>query len=71
MKQLFSVPDMSCDHCRRRIEDIVGGSEGVESVDVNLETKTVTVLSDLEPQALVDLFDQAGYDAALREKISE
>jgi len=55
---------MSCQHCKHRIETVVGGSDAVESVDVDLENKIVTVVSDLQPQELIDLFDKAGYDAS-------
>ncbi len=68
MKLQFNVPDMSCQHCKHRIEDVVGGSEQVDSLDVDLEAKIVSVDSMLAPAALVELFDQAGYDAVLIEK---
>jgi copper chaperone CopZ len=48
-----------------RIEAVVGGREEVEKVDVDLESKKVEVHSSLDPAELIDLFDQAGYDAEL------
>ena len=63
MKLQFSVDDMSCQHCMHRIESVVGGCEEVESVNIDLEGKTVTVTSSLEIPALVALFDEAGYTA--------
>lgn len=65
MRYLFNVPDMSCNHCKMRIEAVVGGREEVEKVDVDLESKKVEVHSSLDPAELIDLFDQAGYDAEL------
>jgi len=67
MKLQFSVPDMSCQHCKHRIEEVVGGCEQVDSVDVDLDSNIVSVDSILAPPALVALFDQAGYDASLIE----
>jgi copper chaperone len=68
MRLQFNVPDMSCQHCKHRIEEVVGGCEEVESVNVDLDSKIVIVDSELEPPALIALFDQAGYDASLTEK---
>ncbi|MGC9311346.1 MAG: heavy-metal-associated domain-containing protein [Sediminispirochaetaceae bacterium] len=67
MKLQFNVPDMSCQHCKHRIEEVVGGCEEVESVNVDLDSKIVRVDSALAPPALIALFDQAGYDASLIE----
>jgi len=62
------VPEMSCMHCKHRIESVVGGNDNVKQVNVDLETKEVVVDSDLESAYIIDLFDEAGYDAALIEK---
>lgn len=68
MKRIYSVPDMSCMHCKHRIESVVGGNENVKQVNVDLETKEVAVDSDLESADIIELFDEAGYDAALIER---
>ena len=39
----FSVPDISCDHCKESIEGAVGALDGVESVEVGIESKMVAV----------------------------
>lgn len=59
----FSVPDVSCDHCIRAITDEVGALDGVESVEVDIDAKTVTVVGgELDP--IVAAIDEAGYDIA-------
>jgi len=59
----FSVPDVSCDHCVRAITDEVSPVDGVESVAVDIEAKTVTVVGgELDP--IVAAIDEAGYDVA-------
>lgn len=60
----YSVPGVSCGHCRAAISAEVGRVEGVESVDVDLETKTVTVRGDASRDAVVAAIDEAGYDVA-------
>ncbi len=60
---IFNVPDMSCGHCKMRIEKVVGESEGVSSVSADPETKKVQVTSSLAADVLITLIDEAGYDA--------
>ena len=61
----YSVPGVSCEHCRVAITAEVGSVAGVESVEVDLERKVVTVagadVSDAEVRAAID---EAGYDVA-------
>jgi copper chaperone len=61
----YSVPDMSCDHCKHAVSSELLGVAGVDSVDVDLETKLVTVYgSALDDAALRAAIDEAGYEAA-------
>ncbi len=60
----YSVPGASCDHCSAAISTHVGALEGVESVNVDLESKTVTVRGDVSRDAVVAAIDDAGYDVA-------
>jgi copper ion binding protein len=60
----FSVPGISCGHCKAAIEETVGEVAGVLSVDVDVDAKTVAVSSDdsVTEAALVTAIDEAGYD---------
>ena len=61
----YTVPGVSCEHCRSAIEGEVSGVAGVTSVAVDLEAKTVTVTgTPLDAQAVVAAIDEAGYDVA-------
>jgi copper chaperone CopZ len=62
--QIFSVPAMHCGHCKASVTQELEAVSGVEAVDVDLDTKLVTVQCDgLEDAALVAAIDEAGYDA--------
>ena len=63
MEYTFNVPDMSCNHCKMRIEKAMNESGKVKELQVDLSKKRVTLESDLSEPDLVKLFDQAGYDA--------
>ena len=39
----YRVPGVSCAHCRQAIEGEVSAVSGVRSVEVDLDSKTVTV----------------------------
>ncbi len=63
----FSVPDVSCDHCKASIEGAVAELAGVTRVEVNIEPKTVDVDFDeatVAPQAIVDAIEEQGYTVA-------
>ena len=61
----YTVPGMHCGHCKASVTEEVSAVAGVESVEVDLETKRVVVrgegLDDTEIRAAID---EAGYEAA-------
>ena len=61
----YSVPDVSCEHCRTAITRTVQRVAGIEAVSVDLDHKTVTVSGEpLDEQAIMDAIDEAGYEVA-------
>ena len=61
----YSVPGVSCAHCKQAIEGEVSQVQGVESVEVDLDAKTVTVSGDpLDEGAIIGAIDEAGYEVA-------
>jgi copper chaperone CopZ len=65
MKTTYSVPGISCGHCRTAITGEVTKVAGVSAVDVDLDTKTVTVAgAGFNDAAVRDAIDEAGYDIA-------
>ncbi len=60
----LSVPDISCGHCKTSIEEAVFELDGVDSVEVHIESKTVDVaFSDsLAPDTIIDTIESQGYD---------
>lgn len=61
----YTVPGMSCGHCEAAVSAELQEVAGVESVDVDLDTKLVVVRGDgLDDEALRAAIDEAGYRAA-------
>jgi copper chaperone len=62
----YSVPGMRCGHCEAVVRRELEGVSGVETVDVDLATKRVTVSGEaLDDAVLIAAIDEAGYDAGL------
>ena len=60
----YTVPDMSCDHCKVAVSSELKRVSGVAEVDVNLETKRVVVRgNDLDDARLRAAIVDAGYQA--------
>jgi copper chaperone CopZ len=61
----YSVPGMHCAHCERAVSEELSAVPGVESVDVDLESKLVVVRGDpLDDAALRAAIEEAGYEPA-------
>ena len=61
----YSVPGVSCGHCKQAIEGEVSQVQGVESVDVDVDAKTVRITGEsLDEAAVVAAIDEAGYEVA-------
>ncbi len=60
---IYSVPGISCDHCKRRIENEVLTLAGIESVEVDVDAKSVTVTGG-DPVAVEAAIVEAGYAIA-------
>jgi len=62
--RVFSVPGISCDHCKAAIEAEVGAVAGVATVEVDVDTKTVQVDGLAAEEAVAAAIDEAGYEVA-------
>lgn len=64
---ILEVPGMSCAHCEAAVKGEVTQVSGVESVDVDLDTKLVTVVGrELDLAAVTAAIDEAGYEVTGR-----
>lgn len=65
-RTVFSVPEISCGACRATIEGAVSPAAGVQSVEVDLDAKTVTVgyADTVSLATLTGLIEDQGYDVA-------
>ena len=63
-ERTFSVPGISCDHCKAAIETTVSAVNGVDTVTIDIAAKTVRVTGSATETQLRAAIDDAGYQAA-------
>ena len=63
MTTKFSVPEISCDHCKSTIINTLSTVEVIELVEVSVETKDVTLKSseEIDLDLVKSLLDKQGY----------
>jgi copper chaperone len=64
VKKVFSVPDMSCEHCVKAISKALEGA-GFSGYEVDLNAKEVRVETDA-PEKVAAILDDEGYPAVLK-----
>jgi copper chaperone len=64
MTRVYNVPSISCGHCKSSIEGEVSQVDGVDSVVVDIEGRTVTVDGTASDDAVIAAIDEAGYEVA-------
>jgi copper chaperone len=65
--ETLSVPDISCDHCRRTIEAALGRLDGVRRASVDVPARTVQVTYDETAVAAATIratLSEEGYEVA-------
>ena len=62
-KFVFSVPDISCNHCKMRITKALEAA-GVKEFEVSVESKKV-IAEAPDAVAVQAVIEDAGYDATL------
>ncbi|MDQ3765739.1 MAG: cation transporter, partial [Actinomycetota bacterium] len=64
MQETFKVPDVSCGHCKSAIEGALRPLDGVQTAEVDVDTKTARVDFDdnvIGRNALVTIIEEEGY----------
>lgn len=65
-KTTFTAPDIVCGGCANAIKNALGRIDGVTAVDVDVETKKVTVdhEANLTQERLAEVLDDAGFPSS-------
>jgi copper chaperone len=65
-KQTFHIPNISCGHCTRTIENELKEMDGINSVESSVDDKTVTVhyQSPITREKIVATLKDINYPAA-------
>jgi copper chaperone CopZ len=60
----YDVPGISCGHCKAAIEGEVATVAGVDSVQVDVDARTVRVEGGADDTAVRAAIEEAGYEVA-------
>lgn len=63
---VFSVPDMSCDHCTASITEALSAIDDGVEINADMETREIEVRSTAGNAAVLKALQDAGYPAELR-----
>ena len=63
MEIKFTVPEISCGHCKETIESTINSLKNVETVNVDIDQKSVEVKSSsgLDLSLVSNMLDEQGY----------
>ena len=59
------VDGMTCDHCKKAVEQALQGVAGVDRVAVSLADKKAEVEGSADPQLLIAAVEEEGFQARL------
>ena len=65
--RILDVPDISCGHCKMSIEGAVGELDGVDTVEVVIDARTVSIDFDGSDDtfgSIVAAIEEQGYEVA-------
>ncbi|WP_445397843.1 heavy-metal-associated domain-containing protein [Streptomyces sp. LE64] len=65
---VYQVSGMTCGHCKSSVTEAVGALEGVRSVEVDVASGRVTVITEAEPDdaSVSRAVEEAGYEVTGR-----
>ena len=64
----INCPEMSCDACKRSITKSINQLKGIKTLDIDLETKIITVIYDdtaIEDITILNAVVGAGFEAEI------
>jgi len=62
MKKKILIEGMSCNHCVGHVKEALEAIDGVSSIEVNLETNSATVETEVFDEILKEAIEEEGYD---------
>ncbi len=58
----FSVPDMTCNHCKKSLENAFNNHKNVTGIQVNLDTKAVQISGNITEEEIKNIIKDLGFN---------
>ena len=59
----FSIPEMTCGHCKKTVEEAIQRLDGDFKIEIDLESHIAAVSGAIETDAVIAVLKDAGYEA--------
>ncbi|MCA0042212.1 heavy-metal-associated domain-containing protein [Celeribacter litoreus] len=63
---VFSVPDMSCGHCKATITEALEAIDDTVEINADMDAREIDVFSDAGDEAILAALSKAGYPATVK-----
>lgn len=60
----FSIPDMTCGHCKKTVETALHGLDAQARIDVDLEKREIELHTSAPTDQVLAVLKSAGYEAS-------
>jgi copper chaperone CopZ len=58
---IFNVPDISCQHCKMRINKSLATVKGIQKVDIDVDKKIVDITGNFNKDDAIRAIEESGY----------
>lgn len=59
----FSIPDMTCGHCRASVTEALKGLDPTAKIEIDLEARRLRFEGTASAEAVIGALDEVGFDA--------
>jgi len=60
---ILRIPNMSCEHCKKRIEQALKNIEGIEKININLKKKEIEIIGTASKEIILNALKEIDYPA--------
>ncbi len=59
----YNIPDMSCNHCKLKINNALKEIKGIDSIRIDVDKKMLEIKGAVDKSLVINAIENAGYKA--------